>query len=422
MGGSRMAKTTELVASDRKGNVLSQALYVSIVFLACVTPLTYWPKWSWACFPFYDVGIGIVFTLFAVTLFVPKPALPRTNALDLVLALFLAWICLNALTKGTWSAAGPLIQPILLLFILIHANVSGGQSRFLLLALMVTGTVVASLGNYEYLFEHKRWVTATLVNPNKFSGYLCLFLPMSFCLWKVRSPALRIVGVLITTIMAFGMTVSFTRGGYLAALIGMCGFALMKDKRLFLVIIAYMLVFGFVVSDARERFSSLGDRSEPTLQTAAMDTRLTRIYLWKFAWQEFKTAPLTGIGLGNFHIRLNKYVENNPQAKARFPNTNNAHNSYLEVLCEFGFPGLALFLAVLICWLWKCGRPLFGAGSLEVNPWSAGVFWGLMSFLMHNLTNSLFMMVPCVLGFWVSLAILPRLAEGDASSPNLVRA
>jgi O-antigen ligase len=340
--------------------------------------------------------------------------MPRLNAVDLVLGLFCIWVGLNAAIKGSWLAAKPLIETMLLLFIVSKANFSEKRIKYLLLALLATGAVVAGLGGYEYLFEHKRWVTATLLNPNTFSGYLCLLLPMSFCLWKAEGPWPRFLGFLITTIMAFGMTVSFTRGGYIAVLVGMSGFAMMKDKRLFLVILAYMIAFGFIVSEARMRFSSLAAPSNAEQRGPVMDTRATRIYLWKFAWEEFKTSPLTGIGIGTFHSRLDKYLEVNPQAKERFPNTSGPHNFYMKILCELGLPGLVLFLAVLICWIGKCGKALFSANLSRVDPWAAGIFWGLMSFLLHNLTNSLFTIVPCVLGFWISLAILSRLAEGDA--------
>ncbi len=410
-----MAEFSDLMAGDRKESLVKQVLFASVVFLACATPLTYWPQWSWACFPFYDVGIGVVFSLFGLSLVVPKPALPRLDTRDLFLGLFFIWVGLNARIRGSWSAAKPLVDLILLLFVVAHADFSKGKIKHLLLALMTTGAVVASLGAYEYLHEHKLWVTATLLNPNTFSGYLCFLLPMSLCLWKVESPRLKLLGILITTIMGFAMTVSFTRGGYLAVLIGMSGFALMKDKRLLLVILAYMIVFGFIVSEARTRFSSIAVLSNEAQPGPVKDTRATRIYLWAFAWQEFKASPLTGIGIGAFQSHLDKYLEKNPQLKGRFPNTSGPHNSYMEVLCELGLPGLVLFLAVLGCWIWKCGKALFSGNLSHVDPWAAGVFWGLMSFLAHNLTNTLFMIIPCALGFWVSLPILSQLTEGRLS-------
>jgi O-antigen ligase len=413
-----MCESCELVADGRKESLLKQALFVSIVFLACATPLTYWPQSSWLSFPFYDVGMGVVFSLFGLSLFVPRPAIPRLNTPELILGLFWIWVGLNAAIRGSWSAAKPLMDLLLLLFILAHADLSEGKIKHLLLALMTTGAVVASFGAYEYLYEHKLWVAATLLNPNTFSGYLCLLLPMSFCLWKVESPRLKLLGILITTVMAFGMTASFTRGGYIAVLVGMSGFALMKDKRLFLVILAYMIAFGFIVSEARTRFSSIAVLSNDAQPGTVKDTRATRIYLWGFAWQEFRASPLSGIGIGTFQSRLDKYLEDNPQIKGRFPNTSGPHNSYMKMLCELGLPGLVLFLAVLCSWIWKSGKALFSAKWSRADPWAAGVFWGLVSFLVHNLTNTLFMIIPCALAFWVSLGILARLAEGDACAQS----
>jgi putative inorganic carbon (hco3(-)) transporter len=401
-----MARATSITATRYVEHLLKQVLFMALVILACATPLTYWPKWSWACFPFYDVTFGVVLSLFAVSLLVPKPAIPRLNRLDLVLALFVVWVGANALTKGSWPAAKPLIELSLLAFIVEHASFSTGQSKRLLLALMLTGTIVAGLGIYEFIFEHKLKVTVTLLNPNHFSGYLCLLLPMSLCLWRTESPWGRVLAVLITTTLAFGTAVSLTRGGYLAALIGMSGFALMKDKRLLLVIALYFICFGYLALEARTRRSA-AEFSTKQLQGAPVKDNVTaRIYLWRFAWQQFETAPLSGVGIGNYRARLSKYLESNPQARQWYPEILEPHNSYLKVLCELGLPGLVLFLGVLACWIWEGGKALFLLNSHQVSAWGLGVFWGSVSFLVHNLTNTLFIVIPCALGFWLALGIL----------------
>jgi O-antigen ligase len=411
----QVAESLGICTSRRRARALNQALFVGISVLACATPLTYWPKSSWLCFPFYDVGIGIVFSIFAVSLFIPKPAIPRLNSLDLVLASFVVWVGVNAVTKGSWAAARPLIDLCLLLFIVEHARLSNDQLKHLLLALMLTGTFVAGLGVYEYLFEHKSRVTATLLNPNTFSGYLCWLLPMSLCLWKAEKPWVRVLGMLITTVMGFAMTISLTRGGYLAALIGMSGFALMKNKRLLPVIFVYVIFFGLAVSGARTRFSATGVTPAYAVSTEGNDTVTSRIYLWRFAWQQFKTEPLTGIGIGNYRTRLGTYVQSNTQDRAHYPEVVEPHNSYLKVLCELGLPGLALFLALLTGWMWKCAKTLLSVNSNEPTPWAAGLFWGLIAFLVHNLTNTLFMIVPCALGFWVGLGLSARMADRRGS-------
>lgn len=68
------------------------------------------------------------------------------------------------------------------------------------------------------------------------------------------------------------------------------------------------------------------------------DMTMGRTRYWELAWQLFKENPLTGIGWGRFRL----YTESMYRKKME------AHNVFLQLLCENGIFGLVAFLAMYI--------------------------------------------------------------------------
>jgi O-antigen ligase len=71
----------------------------------------------------------------------------------------------------------------------------------------------------------------------------------------------------------------------------------------------------------------------------------SRLAAWKVALAEFRSAPLLGVGPGNYEGR---YPEFGLPVGSRNGGIATTHNAFLNVLAELGGPGLALFLAYLL--------------------------------------------------------------------------
>lgn len=395
--------------------------------LIILTPAAYWPMHSWLTIPYYDIGLGIAFTLFLLLHVVPRPRLPKFTWRDLVLGFFLVWSEINALTIGSWTAVGPFADMLLLLFVVSHTHFTASQVRLLIGALVLAGTLMAGFGCHQYLAGHL--AEGTLGNRNTFSGYISLILPMSLGLWFSAGRRMRILGVILTTTMAFGVAVAVTRAGYVSCLAALVVFALLKDCRLLVIPVAYVLIFGWLLEPARARFVHIKEVSALAESSPAdYNNIVSRKLLWEFGWQEFKRSPWKGIGIGNYTKNLAQYRKSDAPAAALMRETVEPHNSFIKVLCEQGLPGLALFLGVLTVWGWRAVCNVFSSLGADrdastqherwprirhwkfrlrsANPWGVAILCGFGAFLLHNLTNTLFMLPPCAIGFWIALGLL----------------
>jgi O-antigen ligase len=109
-------------------------------------------------------------------------------------------------------------------------------------------------------------------------------------------------------------------------------------------------------------------KSEHALQTTTpaleqkLDAILTgRITIWETAWNMVKGRPLTGVGAGAF---AEAYDDYSPRADDPYRTTGSygspthAHQMYVSVAAESGWPGLAGLIAVIVlCGLWFFRAP-----------------------------------------------------------------
>lgn len=68
-----------------------------------------------------------------------------------------------------------------------------------------------------------------------------------------------------------------------------------------------------------------------------------RLLFWRNSWEIIRSHPLTGVGTGDFQ---RAYGWMNMKFSPRMVVTDNPHNQYILVLCQFGLIGLAALLAI----------------------------------------------------------------------------
>ena len=98
---------------------------------------------------------------------------------------------------------------------------------------------------------------------------------------------------------------------------------------------AFSPTFQHRVNAAREEIAAF-DRN-PNTSTGL------RLLFWKNSWRLIQRHPLLGVGTGDFR---QAYAWVNMQASPRMVATDNPHNQYVLVLCQFGLVGLASLLAI----------------------------------------------------------------------------
>jgi putative inorganic carbon (hco3(-)) transporter len=137
---------------------------------------------------------------------------------------------------------------------------------------------------------------------------------------------------------------AFSRGGYLAILLGLLFLGITK-KRIILVAFAVFLVsWQEIVPPSVVQRVSGTVTSDGNLESSAN----IRVNLWDEAMEVFRSNPITGMGMFTYAYRGGKFK--------------NPHNYYVQALVEGGVIGLFFFVGTL-WFLFKTGYTLFKRGT-----------------------------------------------------------
>ena len=125
--------------------------------------------------------------------------------------------------------------------------------------------------------------------------------------------------------------------------------------------------------------------------------------LWMPAWEEFKSHPLLGIGWRQF-----KYLH--PMSNGV---NNDCHNIYIQLLCETGIVGFAVFMIVMISTYvmgWKA--LIHEKKNVNSTCYDQLMFaFGYQTFfLLYGLTGNPLYDMPCYFPYFISCALIYKYA------------
>ena len=251
------------------------------------------------------------------------------------------------------------------------------------------GGVIRSFGTFE--------------QPNPFGGYLGLHLPLLLAgaIYARRSRRPWITALWLLVLAA--VVISRSRGAW----IGMIGstavvlLAAMPRARVLGAATGALIVAGFLALAGWQLSGGVG-QVIPDQARAALEGRVEprdalrilveddyaiseRLAQWETGWRMFMSAPLIGVGAGNYdeaYSRLNFEPFVQPPG--------HAHNIYLNFAAEGGLPAAVAFVALSAWAIWRCLRAVQWSRG---TPWewaAIGTLGGIVAFSLHNLVDSLF--------------------------------
>jgi O-antigen ligase len=219
-------------------------------------------------------------------------------------------------------------------------------------------------------------------NVNLFAGYLLLLLPWCLCGAVEFSGAWRGVASAVAA-AAVGMLVLLqSRGAWLALLAAAAigGITILRHSRelgvpavvwrwllggLCLALAAVVAVMGLAFTDtAAGRAIDRLVISRP--HQAGVPSDGGRTIVWGIATDMIADHPISGVGAGNFTLRMHEYfASNNRGDSLDFSNLSSdnwiqPHNDFLWVFAEKGLPGIIAFAAVFLLALIALRRVLVG--------------------------------------------------------------
>ncbi|MGN0419547.1 MAG: O-antigen ligase family protein [Acetatifactor sp.] len=198
------------------------------------------------------------------------------------------------------------------------------------------------------------YIAATFIQYNHYAYYLCMMVVMAAGLFLTEKNRLfRVVYLVFFGFLEYILAYNGTRGGYLAAIIGVITITLFMVLRKGAKWGSIVLVWGvFLIASLAasgvflQRFSSifadLGGVIENGDQEIGYGTG--RWVLWKRSIQLIKYKPLIGYGTNMAFYAMAEIGQ-----LADLP-----HNEYLQHMLDFGLVGISLYLGGLISLFASC--------------------------------------------------------------------
>jgi O-antigen ligase len=177
---------------------------------------------------------------------------------------------------------------------------------------------------------------------------------------------LALLGANLMTLMY-----TFSRGGYAAILVGACFIGIVKNKKLLLLLLIFLITWqGLVPNAVKERvLMTRGEQGELDPSAGA------RVEIWENAVEIIKGDLIFGTGFDTYRFL---------HAVGPYEDT---HNYYIKVLLEMGLIGLVIFIGV-VTQMFRVGYRLFK--SAPPDDFIRGLGLGLLGMLVATLVSNAF--------------------------------
>jgi O-antigen ligase len=258
--------------------------------------------------------------------------------------------------RDTWVMA-------LFSFVIIASAVQGlEQCRKVMYALAAATVFIEIITFFMGHIQQGRMALlgGTLGNAN----YLALMLLMGvpFCLFVLRSKPgfspLKFASLMMLLCIPVTVTATGSRGGLvtLAVMFLMYFFPLPPSQKAVVGIAALILLviaIAWSTQSALDRFRTLLSNSTPmhlsVSEQSAMESAELRKELLRSSLELTLRHPLMGVGPGMFSVANASYIEE-ITGRPNFSAWRETHNTFTQLSCEDGLPGLFLYcMALLFC-------------------------------------------------------------------------
>ncbi len=258
---------------------------------------------------------------------------------------------------------------------------------------------ILNTGYYDYGFNRIRGV---FVHSNAFAQYLLIifFLIMLIISYLNINKLKRVFMIILSMIILFEIYNTFARVTWIALVIGIILFILIRMKLLKKIIYSSIFIIAFFIflPFVYERFKDIFNKEAyASWYLNSLDWRLE---LWRGIFENLKIDNLiTGYGLGMFKEHMG--IE--------------AHNDYLRILYEIGSIGLLFYLFFLLYISFIIIRNIYYYKSLkEANKYKIGLIL-MVTLMITSLTDNLIVAIGILVYFYSILAIIlnPDISWGE---------
>jgi O-antigen ligase len=272
-----------------------------------------------------------------------------------------------------------LIMPVT--FILVTAAIKELKQIKILVFLMCVSGLLAARSVYAAVAD--RTLTAfnydlrdggvfSYAGANGAGAFFAWFIVMLVALaGPTKNRILRWSLLALAGYSSYVLLLTFSRGAYLAALVGLIILAFIKERKLLLLLIPFLLTWQLIVPEAvRDRINMTYDSSGKLEPSAAH-----RVSLWEDAEEIIQGNMVFGTGFNTY-----RYMGRDATG------LNDTHNYFVKVMAETGIIGLMLYLAVLGAFF-RTGYQLHKRAR---DPWLRAIGSGLMPAIIALMIANMF--------------------------------
>ena len=383
------------------------ALLLGMLFFA---PLAFGAVDAWALWGVAGLGAGI-FTLWLTRLWLARDTKLLLPPLTWVVAAFSGYAIWQYTRADIEYVARNEVFLALFyaLLFLVVVNTLRGRTEATVVSygLIAVGTLEGGYAIAQALSRSHLWTKAqasygsryggTYVCPNHFAGLMELLLPLALAyllVGKCRIVTRILLGYAVLTMLA-GLSVSFSRGGYVGAAMGL-GFLFLlllahrnHRRKALLCLVVLGLAGGLYLQQYLRHTESFGNhvalRDAQNNQTYDFNARLL---VWRAAEQMWLDHPWWGVGPAHFDYRYREY---RPVDEQKQPDR--VHNDYLNLLADWGVVGGVIVLLGMITAGWgvfrtwpQIWRKEKDVGSSQSNrlAFFLGSTGGLLAIAVHS--------------------------------------
>jgi O-antigen ligase len=334
-------------------------------------------------------------------------------SLGLLFAYF-AWCAANVFFASDPNIFGVFeltkIARAILLFIAVSAYIrSPREIQVFLWTLVLTIFYQAGICLRDrYLFGIHR-IRGTLGHPNSLSMYClqCVPLFITTFLAKDVTKLLRAACILAYIAAAGCILLTISRTGFAALILlsmgtfGLCMGMKLTPGKVAMAFLGCLLVLGMVAKSWDTIASRLGPID--IIQEYGEGDRGS---YFRQGIPAVNDNPFMGVGLNNWSwwitnlYGLEDRPDYEPYESTTVPHHRPsmaaapAHNLYLLIVVELGWPGFMLFFALLLYWAWISGKVLLGGHDMVIQGVRLGAFLSLGGVLLQSWTEWEFRQTP----------------------------
>ncbi len=237
-------------------------------------------------------------------------------------------------------------------------------------------------------------VYGTLQNPNMLAQYLVLVLPFVVPLvYSASTLHTRLLWLGCGGIMVLALLLTFSRGGWVGAILAAGIFVLLLKPSLLLlapvVLVALLLVLPDTIID---RFASIGDLSDSSTSY--------RVSIWMGSLALLADYWFCGVGPGTTTFNQLYPLYSFSAATAEHP-----HNLFLQLMVDGGICLLVLFLLIVFTFCRHLCVALSHRPPVVVRLYLVSAIAGVGGFLAQGMTDYSFYNHRVALAYWIVIGL-----------------